>query len=183
MLRRAPRRRVTTNARSDRGELLMRASSVPVAVHRRRLSFAGAAAALAAFVPVAPAPASFLIDFETPKTGSIITTQYLASNGVTFSADNYRDDTDNPGPNAAILFHSSRTGTPDPDLEWASGWAAGNMDNVECRKMLIVAESVRDVAPADGYVDQPDDESVGGTIFVKFNTPQTSIGFDLIDVE
>jgi hypothetical protein len=120
------------------------------------------------------------IDFEAPKTGTIMGTQYLASHGVTISADNYRVG----GPDKAILFNSNRTNTLDADLEYGGAWAAGNIaTGVNLNKFLIVAESIRDVAPADGFVDQPDDEAEGGTLFFKFNSLQTMVGFDLIDVE
>src|SRR4051812_46395658 len=87
--------------------------------------------------------ASFNIDFEAPKTGTIMGTQYQASHGVTISADNYRVG----GPDKAILFNSNRTNTPDDDLEFGGAWAAGNIaTGVNLNKFLIVAENIRDVA-------------------------------------
>ena len=146
---------------------------------RSVLSVLAVSGLCAADAPDASA-AAMAIDFESPKTGTIMGTQYLASHGVTISADNYRVN----GPDSAILFNSNRTNTPDDDLEFGTAWAAGNITTgVNLNKFLIVAESIRDVAPADGFVDQPDDEAEGGTLFFRFTSAQTMVGFDLIDVE
>jgi hypothetical protein len=146
----------------------------------RRTPFVLGALAMCGTCALSASGAALQIDFESPKTGTIMSTQYLASFGVTISADNYRVG----GPDKAILFNSNRTNTPDDDLEYGTAWAAGNIaTGVNLNKFLIVAESIRDVAPADGFVDQPDDEAQGGTLFFKFTSPQTAVGFDLIDVE
>ena len=148
-----------------------------------RVSFAlaGALATLGALAPLpgtAPTASAAVINFNGFQNGRHVNDEY-ASLGVTFSADNYRPG----GPNIAILFDSDLNTTPDDDLEFGSAWSAGNIRFERLDKFLIVAENVTDTSPADGFVDNPDDEADGGTIFMKFNTPQTSIGFDLIDVE
>jgi hypothetical protein len=118
-----------------------------------------------------------LIAFDEQPTGTIMSDQYLASLGVRISADNYRPT----GPDKAIIFNSNRMNTPDLDLEF--DWSAGNLKGTNLSRFLIVAENLRDVSPANGLVDDPDDEANGGTLIFKFDRPISSIGFDLIDVE
>jgi hypothetical protein len=147
-----------------------------------RATLALLAGGLCSFAASRASGAALTIDFEAYKTGSIMGTQYQASHGVTISADNYRVG----GPDKAILFNSNRNDTPDDDLEFGgTSWAAGNIaTGVNLNKFLIVAENIRDAPPIqDGYVDEPDDEAEGGTLFFKFSAPQTAVGFDLIDVE
>lgn len=156
----------------------------PFAVGGTRSSFAlaGALAALGVFAPLpgtAPAASATTITFNGYQTGRHINDDYQGSGVSMISADNYRAG----GPEIAILFDSNRTGTPDPDLEYRGAWSAGNIRFESLGKFLIVAENVRDTSPNDGFVDNPDDEAAGGTLRMKFATPKTSLGFDLIDVE
>lgn len=123
------------------------------------------------------------VDFNDSATGRLITNQYSASHGVTFSGDNYRPT----GPDKLVIFKSDRTGTPDLDLEYP--WSAGNLaaklpstPAVHLDKILIIAEDLLDF-DHNGLIDHPDDEAQGGSIFVKFDTPKSALGFDLIDVE
>jgi hypothetical protein len=120
--------------------------------------------------------AAFHINFDEKPTGRIITNQYEASHGVTFSGDNYRPT----GPDTLLIFKSDRTNTPDLDLEYP--WPAGNLVGTHLDKILIIAEDLRDF-DSNGLIDHPDDEADGGSMHLRFNQPMESFGFDLIDVE
>jgi hypothetical protein len=124
-----------------------------------------------------------VVNFDNAPTGRLITNQYAATHGVTFSCDNYRAT----GPDKLVIFKSDRTGTPDLDLEypWTAGNLAAKLPNtpaVHLDKILIIAEDLLDF-DNNGLIDHPDDEAQGGSMFLKFNTPMSSIGFDVIDVE
>jgi hypothetical protein len=144
-----------------------------------RSGFAKLAAilALAAFATLSGSTADGAgINFDEKPTGRIINTQYTASHGVTFAADNYRAG----GPDVLLAFKSDRTNTPDLDLEYP--WTGGNLVGQHLDKILIVAEDLVDF-DKNGLIDNPDDEAQGGSIFLTFNEQMSSFGLDLIDVE
>ena len=118
------------------------------------------------------------IDFEALAHGEIVTTQFVASNGVTISADNFNQIFD-----LAVIFDSQETGTADPDLE-GPPWAVGNLaPNTLLGNLLIIAQEDTQTVP--GIVDNPNDEGgqPAGEITFQFNEPIESFGFDLIDLE
>lgn len=122
-----------------------------------------------------------ILDFDAAQHGQIIDTEFVVSHGVTISAINFQN-----GPNLAIAFDTTRTGTADPDLE--DPWAMGNVPtNQKLNKILIIAENSRD-ANGDGLIDSPDDQAETATLGsgefrFNFATVQRSFGLDLIDVE
>jgi hypothetical protein len=132
-----------------------------------------------ALVP-ASAPAA-VMNFDSRQHGEKVDDDYLASMGVVVSAKNFQG-----GPNLAIAFDTTRTGTADPDLE--DPWDRGNIpSNEKLYDILIIAENSRD-ANGNGLIDSPDDQAetatVGsGELRFNFNTIQRSFGLDLIDVE
>lgn len=139
--------------------------------------------ALASVFVSAGVASGTVVNFDNAPTGRIISDQYAVSHGVTFSADNYRAK----GPDKLVIFKSDRGNTPDLDLEypWTAGNLAAKLPNTPAThldKILIIAENLLD-SDNNGLVDHPDDEAEGGSMFLKFNAPMSSIGFDLIDVE
>ncbi len=132
-----------------------------------------------ALVP-SSAPAA-VMNFNSRQHGEIVDTDYLLSMGVIVSARNFQG-----GPDLAIAFDTTRTGTADPDLEDA--WDRGNIDSQErLFDILIIAENSRD-SNNNGLIDSPDDQletaTLGsGELRFTFTTLQRSFGLDLIDVE
>lgn len=119
------------------------------------------------------------IDFNSLSHGEIVSNQFAGTHGVTISADNVGG-----GPDLAIIFDSTLSGTADPDLE-GPNWSSGNLPlNTVLGNMLIIAENSED-ANNDGLIDSPDDEGSrpAGNIIFNFDQYITSFGFDLIDVE
>lgn len=118
------------------------------------------------------------IGFDSLEHGEIVNNQFDGAFGVRISAVNTGG-----GPDLAIVFDSMRVNTSDPDLEapFAGGNLAGRED---LGNMLIIAENATD-RNGDGLVDDPNDEGSrpAGSISLTFDTPITSFGFDLIDVE
>lgn len=116
--------------------------------------------------------------FESLDHGQIVTDQYRSTHGVSINASN-----SGGGPDLAIVFDSTRNNTRDPDLEgpWNRGNLAGQAD---LGNLLIIAENGID-RNNDGRIDNPDDEGSrpAGSIFLDFDTPIHSFGFDLLDVE
>jgi len=145
-------------------------------------ALAVAAALGGVVVPLTTASAtSAFMDFEGLNTGTVCNTQYVATAGVTVSCDNYNPAAGHP--DKCVIFNSALSNTADADLEWDGMWSAGNIKNVALGKFMTIAENDVDTSPANGLIDSPDDEADGGTIFLKFTTPQRQFGFDLIDIE
>lgn len=117
------------------------------------------------------------VDFDSLAHGEKASGQFRADYGLTISAENRGG-----GPDLAIIFNSTLTGTRDPDLEDA--WSGGNIASETLNNLLIIAENGRD-SNHDGLIDHPDDEgsSPAGSIFFDFDNPITSFGFDMIDIE
>jgi hypothetical protein len=124
-----------------------------------------------------------LIDFDSLQHGEIVNTQFA---GISISADNVGG-----GPDLVIIFDSRERSTEDTDLEGPGGvpdktWSGGNLPNTTVLgKMLIIAENDKDTDPADGLIDNSDDEGSrpAGSIYFDFDIAVMSFGFDLIDVE
>jgi hypothetical protein len=146
---------------------------------RRIRLLCAVAACLAWGAAARPAAAlSTLIDFDDLGVGEIVSTQYLASHGVSISATHLSG-----GPDAAITFDSLGNSGYDWDLE-GPDWASGNLSDQVLGNILIVPENVDD-GDGDGLVDFPDDEGTrpAGILSFVFQTPVTEFGLDLIDVE
>jgi hypothetical protein len=97
----------------------------------------------------------FTIDFAGLPAGTIISEQY-ANQGVHISG------VANEGfPNALIVFDTNAPPTHDPDLA------------VDIGNIAIFAENLTDVDPADGLVDDPDENNFGGTATFNFDQAVT----------
>lgn len=121
------------------------------------------------------------VDFDLP-TGTIVTDQY-AGIGLNISAIN---NNNNPAfRDIAIVFDSNNFTGGDNDLETPEPSANGNAVNTNLGKILILAEDDIDVAPADGLIDDPDDQAGNnaGSIFFKWDFNLQSVAFHLIDIE
>ncbi len=119
------------------------------------------------------------ITFDGLSHGEIVTTQLAPF--VTISATNPNRPHD-----LAIIFDTTATGTADPDLE-GPPWSGGNLpSSTVLGNALIIAENDIDVSPADGLIDDPDDEGSrpSGTLTFELGTMLgTKFGFDVIDIE
>ncbi|MCB0346329.1 MAG: carboxypeptidase regulatory-like domain-containing protein [Bdellovibrionales bacterium] len=115
------------------------------------------------------------IDFSGHPAGTKINNQYSASDGITVTTVNTGG-----GPNQAIIFDSANPTGGDWDLA-TPGYGYGN--NTALGNILIVAEDVVDNNPADGLVDDPDDEAGGGRIYFNFNEPTDVSEVTVIDME
>ena len=113
---------------------------------------------------------ALVIDFDNLPEGKIVQSSDLPT-GYTISVNNRNTN----HPDKGIIFDSScppgNVGTDcsgqDPDLI-TPGSGIGN--NREQNMTLIIAEDVVDTSPANGLVDDPDDEACGGT--VTFTVPE-----------
>jgi hypothetical protein len=115
-----------------------------------------------------PSPASaVVIDFDEFAAGHILQSSDWPA-GTTLTVDNQAPT----HPDEAIIFDTDCTiGTctgEDDDLR-TPGSGPGN--TVAQGKIMIIAEDVDDVDPADGLVDDPDDENDGGLITLTFAQP------------
>ena len=141
------------------------------------------------FLPLAilwSSPAAALtLDFEGPGHGAVINTM----GGVGISGDNFSS-----GPDLAVIFDTTLTGTADQDLQFTSpgipggetGWAAGNLpSNFFLGNILIIQEN--DTGCATGTCSNPDDEGSrpAGTLTFDFSGHGVfrELGFDIVDVE
>ncbi len=113
--------------------------------------------------------------------GTIVNGQFAISRNVLISATN------NNGPDAAILFDTGDPTGGDVDLGTPSqiydgpGQGNGGASNViPENNILVIAENLND-NNNDGLVDNPDDESSGGTIRFDFNNYATVDSIIIID--
>ncbi|HLC29036.1 MAG TPA: hypothetical protein VJL07_06280 [Dehalococcoidia bacterium] len=102
-------------------------------------------------------PAEFTIDFAGLPNGTHIGEQY-AGFGVHISGI-----ANGPFPDQLIVFDTNSSQTHDPDLAIGIG------------NIAIFAKNLTDVDPADGLVDDPDENDVGGTATFAFDQ-EVSIG-------
>lgn len=112
------------------------------------------------------------LTFDGFEHGEIVN----GSSGVDIKATNRGG-----GPDWAVIFDSTKTGTADPDLE--SNYTLGNLAGQNLGNLLIIQESYD--LKQDGIVLTPDDEGSrpAGSLFFSFEVPVLSVGFDLVDVE
>lgn len=132
---------------------------------------------IAVLACVGTAASATTVTFDGLGHGAVVTNQY-AGLGLNIAADNFNKSFD-----LAITFDTTRTGTADPDLE--DPWERGNIASGEIlNEILIIAENNRD-QNNDGFIDNPDDEAgnPAGKFILSFATPQTSFGFDILDIE
>lgn len=119
-----------------------------------------------------------VLDFNGFAHGEIMTNQLQASDGVTISAVN----PNRPFDIAAIFDTNFAGSTPDPDL--LRPWDAGNLaPNTDLGNALIIAQT--NTLSSPGILAVPNDEGnrPAGQLILDFDSPITSVGFDLIDVE
>jgi len=106
-----------------------------------------------------------VLNFAGLPHGTIVSEQYAAF-GIHISAA-----ANVGGANAAVIFNTFASGTPDSDLE------------VDIGNLLIMPHNITDTNPADGLVDVPDDNPTGGAITILFDSPRTIESFVFVDKE
>ena len=136
------------------------------------------------------APACTTIPFDDLPAGTIVTDQF-ASVGIIISAENNKKG----HPDAAIIFNSASPtggdfdlGTPNEDFGGPGIGKGGEEgqpgeNNTPLGNLLIIAEDIKDKKPKDGLVDDPDDESKGGSIQFEFDTLSTIESVTLVDID
>lgn len=138
-----------------------------------------------------------VIDFEsdldgTPLVAGELITNQFAPLGVSISA--VADGV--PAVTAPIIFDSSCPGGctgEDPDLGTPNsayggpgtdmGTGTGATNTTARGKILIIPEDLVDTSPADGLVDDPDDNATGGVITFSFSSPVEISSLNFIDIE
>ncbi len=118
-----------------------------------------------------------VLDFESYVHGQVIDTEYQPI--VTISAQNRSS-----GPDLAVVFDSTLTGTRDPDLEGTFNSNNPNLaDDFDPGNILIVQEN--DSGCGDGICNYPDDEGSrpAGIITFDFAQAITLESIDFFDVE
>ncbi|MDD5110265.1 MAG: lamin tail domain-containing protein [Patescibacteria group bacterium] len=142
------------------------------------------------------------LDFENDASGNpmlkgqFIDTEYSLW-GILVSAHNYNA----AHPQKAIIFDSAHPsggingdkivdvdlGTP--NLQFGGPGNSENGDgkepsnNTPLHNLLIIPDNAVDTTPADGYVDDPNDEPAGGSIRFVFNEPMTFSSVKYIDLD
>ena len=127
-----------------------------------------------------PIAAAEPLSFTGLAHGEVLTNQLAASHGVTVSAIN-----PNRSHSLAAIFNTLETGTADPDLE-GPNWARGNLaPDTVLGNVLIIAENNTDNSPADGILDNPDDEGnrPAGDLIFDYANAISEFGFDVVDLE
>ncbi|MFT5285258.1 MAG: hypothetical protein ACI8TQ_001420 [Planctomycetota bacterium] len=129
-------------------------------------------------------PCPQLINFDETSTGMPLSfsagetiTDQFASIGLNITTFNKN----NNHPDKAILFDSENPTGDDDDLLTPNPMVPGN--DTPLGLVLIVAEDDVDVNPADGLVDDPDDEAAGGRIIFRFDFDVTIISARVLDVD
>lgn len=129
------------------------------------------------------------VDFNTDSDGNslfagqVINDEYI-DDGITISA------VSNGNYDIPIIFDSSNPTGGDPDLGTPNqafngpGVGIGGVTNnsVALGNLLIIAENDFDIN-ADNLIDNPDDESAGGTIIIEFECPVTVDSITLVDMD
>ena len=147
-----------------------------------RASFRFALAAVVAIF-VATGSSALVIDFNGLPEGTIVDSADLPA-GYSVSANNKNAS----HPDENVVFDSacppggvgSDCSGDDPDL-LTPGAGVGNDTAQE--KILIVPEDLVDTSPADGLVDDPDDEASGSTTTFTFPAPAMLTSLRLIDID
>jgi hypothetical protein len=99
------------------------------------------------------------------------------------------------GPNSVLVFNSAAPTGGDPDLGAPNNLCGGpgigaggapGMPGENCAaqgNLLIVAANITDTAPADGLVDQPNDEPNGGVMVFNFLSPVAIESAGFLDLD
>lgn len=155
---------------------------------------------IAAAVLILAVPPGFatILDFEGPAPGTVIAGNMPgggAAPGTYFPGLTVEVANGGSGPGSAIIFDSSSPTGWDHDLgtpnqacggpgQGDGGQAGTPGENCEALgNILIVAENIVDVSPADGLVDDPDDEASGGTISFIFDSAIIPESIVILDID
>jgi len=141
-----------------------------------------------AFLMIITPVGAGIIDFDGLSKGEVLSTQFQASHGVTFSANNKVSG----HPDKLVIFDTfSTAGSGDPDLAYP--WAGGNLNvdndpdpntsqDVRLYNVFCIAENDVD-NDGNGLIDVPDDEAGGGTIFIKWNRDIVDVRLAQLDLD
>lgn len=147
-------------------------------------------------------PGNIVLDFENDSAGAamlqgqFIDSEYSAQ-GINIHAHNYNAN----HPQKAIIFDSDEPsggingdhivdidlGTPNKmfggpgDSETGDGSEPSN--NTPLHNLLIIPDNIVDTTPADGFVDDPNDEPSGGSIRFVFDAPLSFESIKYIDLD
>lgn len=135
------------------------------------------------------------LDFDNDAEGTpILKGQFIDSEysawGVNVSAHNYNES----HPQVAITFDSDVPSGGDIDLgtpnkmfggpgDSESGDGSEPSNNTALHNLLIIPEYATDINPADGYVDDPNDEPSGGSLRFIFDRNHTFSSAQYIDLD
>ena len=144
-------------------------------VRRRSWALVVSAGTMAVFLALGGARArADMISFNHLAKGEVLSDQFSASHGVTFSARNHACG----HPDTLVIFDTESPSGGDYDLAYP--WAGGNLGQRRLEKIFVIAENVRD-CNHDGLVDNPDDEARGGVVKITFDFMADSFGFVQVD--
>ncbi|MBM3320212.1 MAG: hypothetical protein FJY73_05985 [Candidatus Eisenbacteria bacterium] len=147
---------------------------------------------------LASSASGVLQDFEGPPAGTVVAGQAPGGGtapGTLFAGITLGVVNNGGGPHSLIIFNSSAPtggdsdlGTPNVDFGGPGIGAGGGAgmpgeNRVPYGNLLIIAEDIVDVAPADGLVDDPDDEMGGGIITIDFHGPVLAERIVLVDID
>ncbi|MDA0323255.1 MAG: hypothetical protein O2923_11150 [Verrucomicrobia bacterium] len=125
-----------------------------------------------------------ILDLSSFGHGQIITNVVTSNGTIVISAQNLGG-----GPDLAVIFSTTNTGTRDPDIEGPpSGfWNGGNIPSNQVLGNAIILEEQSTDTDADGFIDtpftEPDDEAGGGLIFFDLPTNALEASFFWVDYE
>ncbi len=150
------------------------------------------------FILALPAAAG-LVDFNSIAPGTVVTGDAPGGGivpGDTYFADFTLTGTNNgTGPNSLLIFDSAAPTGGDWDLGAPNNLCGGPgigsggqpaMPGENCAPLghlLIVASNVTDTSPADGLVDQPNDEAGGGVMRFDFTGPVQIMSAAFLDID
>lgn len=135
-------------------------------VDRLEVAFSGSGAI--AELTLVPCPA--VVDFDRTtagapmamRLGEVVTDQYAENLGLRVSGVSFRAG----GPNEVILFDSAHPTGNDGDLV-TPGY---HPTNTEAREFVLIIPRDATDADGDGYVDDPNDDELGGMMVFEFET-------------
>jgi hypothetical protein len=149
-----------------------------------RLQFAFSGSGAIADVRFEPCPSVLSFD-ETMtgepinlRAGTVMTDQFVEGLGLSISALN-NFDFPSAHPDKALIFDTALPTGGDTDLA-TPGYGTGN--DTALGKVLIIAENDVD-ADLDGFVDDPDDEAIGGVLRFDFDGPVLFLGGTVVDID